>query len=209
MPILTRSSLGSYEAYRPDSDEFQSSDMGRELDGWPGEVWINVSSPSVRSIMTKRMDLAAEKGCDAVDPDNMDAYQNEDGLGLTETDAVEYVRFLSRGAVARNMSIGLKNADAIIPRVISLVHFSVNEQCHEYNECDAYEMFTDNDKPVFNIEYPDSAPEISTSQRKKYCATTGGGKGAENFSIMLKKMNLDGWVQYCDGQIETTEMSSG
>jgi hypothetical protein len=44
------------------------------LDGWPGEVWVNISSTNVRNIMSKRLELASHKGCDAVDPDNMDGY---------------------------------------------------------------------------------------------------------------------------------------
>ena len=33
--------------------------------------------------------------------------------------------------------------------------FAVNEQCHEYDECEAYAPFVDQDKPVFNAEYAD------------------------------------------------------
>jgi hypothetical protein len=69
-------SAGSYEPSRPDSRDFQSSDYGSELDGWPGERWLNIKSSNVRNIMSKRIELAAEKGCDAIDPDNMDAYVN-------------------------------------------------------------------------------------------------------------------------------------
>jgi hypothetical protein len=34
--------------------------------------------------MSSRLDMAQQKGCDGVDPDNIDAYGNENGLGLTE-----------------------------------------------------------------------------------------------------------------------------
>jgi glycosyl hydrolase family 114 len=67
-------SAGSYEPGRPDSKDFQEGDMGKGLDGWPGEKWLNVSSPSVRSIMSKRIELAAKKGCHAIDPDNVDGF---------------------------------------------------------------------------------------------------------------------------------------
>lgn len=61
-------SAGSYEPNRPDSGDFTSSDKGSGLDGWPGEYWLNLKSANVRSIMTKRIELAASKGCDAIDP---------------------------------------------------------------------------------------------------------------------------------------------
>ena len=67
-------SAGSYESYRPDSGEFDQEDLGLELDGWPGERWLNLSSPNVRDIMKARMELSHEKGCDGVDPDNVDGF---------------------------------------------------------------------------------------------------------------------------------------
>lgn len=72
--VICYFSAGSYEHYRPDSGEFEEDDMGEELDGWPGERWLNISSPGIRDIMAKRIKLAAEKGCDAIDPDNVDGY---------------------------------------------------------------------------------------------------------------------------------------
>lgn len=99
------------------------------------------------------------------------------------------------------MAIGLKNAGAIIPSVLSSVDFSVNEQCAQYNECDTFTPFTDDDKPVFQIEYPRGAPGgIKTAAAKDSC----GSKGSEDFSIVLKGMDLDGWVQYCDGKTYNT-----
>jgi hypothetical protein len=67
-------SAGSYEPNRPDSVHFATTDMGDDLDGWPGERWLNLKSDNVASIMKARIQLAAKMGCDAVDPDNMDAY---------------------------------------------------------------------------------------------------------------------------------------
>jgi len=48
--------------------------MGNGLTGWKGERWLNISSANVRSIMTARIQLAAQKGCDGIDPDNVDGY---------------------------------------------------------------------------------------------------------------------------------------
>lgn len=206
--VICYFSAGSYEPDRPDSSDFKSSDKGKELDGWPGEYWLNLSSSNVRNIMKKRLDVAVQKGCDAVDPDNMDGYDNDNGLGLTEDDSVDYVEFLSQEAQARNLSMGLKNAGAIIKRVLPLVHFSVNEQCHQYSECTTYTPFVDAGKPVFNIEYPDGAPKVSVSSRNKYCSTSGDGEGATKFSTVIKKMDLDGWVEFCNGTTDTTALSS-
>ena len=78
--VICYFSAGSYEPNRPDSSQFQSSDMGSGVSGWPGEKWLNISSANVRSIMAARIQLAAQKGCDAIDPDNVDGYVSESFL---------------------------------------------------------------------------------------------------------------------------------
>lgn len=39
--------------------------------------------------MLARLDRAQTLGCDGVDPDNVDAYNNDNGLNLTENDAIK------------------------------------------------------------------------------------------------------------------------
>lgn len=72
--VICYFSAGSYEDFRPDKDRFTAADLGKVLDGWPNEKWLKLSSPNVRSIMSDRIKLAASKGCDAIDPDNVDGY---------------------------------------------------------------------------------------------------------------------------------------
>lgn len=69
--------------------KFKESDLGKPLDGWEDERWLNVKSQNVRKIMRARLDLAAQKNCDGVEPDNVDEYDNDNGLKLTERDAIE------------------------------------------------------------------------------------------------------------------------
>ncbi|KAH7239536.1 glycoside hydrolase superfamily [Fusarium tricinctum] len=199
--VICYFSAGSYENWRDDKEYFHEADLGKPLDGWPGERWLNVSSPNVRSIMKKRIEMAAKKGCDAIDPDNVDGFQNNNGLKLTQNDTVNFVKFLSETAASFNMSTGLKNAGSVISEVISDVHFSVNEQCVEYSECDTFAPFIDRGKPVFHIEYPKGAPgKISTKTVGAICSGKGKANGSKGFSTVIKKMNLDTWVEYCDGK---------
>lgn len=72
--VICYFSAGSWETYRPDAGLFAPQDIGNNLNGWPGERWLNTQSKSVRDIMANRIKLAAEKGCDAVDPDNIDGF---------------------------------------------------------------------------------------------------------------------------------------
>ena len=72
--VICYFSGGSYEPNRPDSKDFEQGDMGKTLDGWPDEKWLKLGSENVRKIMKGRVELAREKGCDGVDPDNVDGY---------------------------------------------------------------------------------------------------------------------------------------
>ncbi|KAL8784318.1 MAG: hypothetical protein Q9213_004027, partial [Squamulea squamosa] len=108
--VICYFSAGSYEEWRPDEGRFEKSDKGNPLVDWEGESWLDTNSKNVKSIMLERLDLAAKKGCDGVDPDNVDAYNNDNGLGLTTKDAEDFVNFLANEAHNRNLSIGLKNA---------------------------------------------------------------------------------------------------
>ncbi|POR39124.1 Uncharacterized protein TPAR_00684 [Tolypocladium paradoxum] len=207
--VICYFSAGSWEDWRADKAKFDKADMGNELDGWPGEKWLNVSSPSVRNIMKERIKLAASKGCMAIDPDNVDGYQNDNGLGLTSDAAADYVKFLAKEAASYNMSTGLKNAADIVEDVLDVVQFSVNEQCIELAECESFAPFIKAKKPVFNIEYPQGAPDgLSVQVTDDICSRKGNATGTDGFSTVIKKMNLDGWVQYCDGNRYTTPINS-
>ncbi|CAO1626334.1 unnamed protein product [Parajaminaea phylloscopi] len=202
--VICYFSAGSYENWRPDAKNWTKADYGKGLDGWDGEWWSNTKSSNVRDIMRKRLQLAASKGCDGVDPDNIDAYNNDNGLGLTQADAIDYVQFLATEAKALGLSIGLKNSAEIIPSVLSSMQWSVNEQCAQYNECEPYAAFIKAGKPVFHIEYPkgdktNNNKAVTGSKATKACTA----KGADNFSTLIKNINLDGWTQTCSGQKKT------
>ncbi|PLN82267.1 putative endo alpha-1,4 polygalactosaminidase [Aspergillus taichungensis] len=196
--VICYFSAGSYENWRPDKGDFAAKDLGAVMDGWPDEKWVNVSGKSVRDVMSKRLDMAAEKGCDGVDPDNVDGYDNKNGVGLTKAQAADFVNWLADEAHARGMSVGLKNAAAIIPAVIDNMQWSVNEQCAQYDECDTYAAFVENDKPVFHIEYPkgdttNNNVRVSQTKVDEACDFQDSG----NFSTVIKNMNLDDWIQRC------------
>ncbi|CZS97674.1 hypothetical protein WAI453_008773 [Rhynchosporium graminicola] len=191
--VICYFSAGSYEDFRPDAKDFKKEDYGKGLDGWPGEWWLNVSSPNVRKIMTSRIQMAKDKGCDGVDPDNVDGYDNDTGFDLTKQQSVDFMTFMAIEAHSRNMSIGLKNAGGIVNSTLPIMQWQVNEQCLQYQECDSFTPFIEANKPVFHIEYPKSAPSISSNDNRTFCdKSTDTG-----FSTLLKNMNLDNWYQTC------------
>ena len=54
-----------------DWPQFQETDKGGCLGGWSGERWLDVRKDGVWKVMKDRIKLASDKGCDAIDPDNM------------------------------------------------------------------------------------------------------------------------------------------
>jgi hypothetical protein len=74
--VICYFSAGTAEDWRSDYRDFAASDVGKVLPEWPNEKWIRVGSQAIRNIMTKRIKLAAEKGCDAIDPDNTGMFRD-------------------------------------------------------------------------------------------------------------------------------------
>ena len=148
-------SAGSYEDYRDDRELFLPNTLGNTLDGWDNERWLYIRSANVHSIMKKRLDIAKNKGCDGVEPDNMDGYTNNSGFNLTSQDQLAYNRFIANEAHKRGLAVGLKNDLDQISELVEYFDFAVNEQCFEYNECDALLPFINQGKPVLTAEYLD------------------------------------------------------
>jgi hypothetical protein len=188
--VICYFSAGSYENWREDAKNFTKSELGSAEQGWEGEWWLDVRQTGVRNNMLWRLDLAKSKGCDGVDPDNMDAYNNKNGLGLTQTDAINYMTFLSQNAHSRNLAIGLKNAVEIVSSVIELVEWQVNESCEVYSECATLKPFITENKPVFHIEYP---ANYKSATVQKICTA----KDITGFSTLIKDDDLDNFVISC------------
>lgn len=104
-----------------------------------------------------------------------------------------YLSFLADAAHSRGLAIGLKNASEIVSQIIDQMQWEVNEQCVQYDECDTFQPFIAADKPVFHIEYPDTAPNVDAATEKKICSNAG----AKGFSTLLKNMALDDWYYAC------------
>lgn len=151
--VICYFSAGSFEDFRDDADEFLPADMGKTLEGWPGERWLDIRSPNVHRIMLDRLDAAVLRGCDGVEPDNVDGFANDTGFPLTPTDQLAFNRFLANGAHRRGLGVALKNDLDQIPELVDYFDLSVNEQCHEFVECGLLQPFVDAGKPVFNAEY--------------------------------------------------------
>jgi len=179
-------SAGSWEDWRSDAGQFPESVLGSELEGWPGERWLDIRQMDVLApIMAARLDLAAQKGCDGVDPDNVEGYANDSGFPLTPQDQAAYNIWLAAQAHSRGLAVGLKNDLAQIPDLISYFDWQLNEQCFQYNECDLLLPFIQASKPVFGIEYQ--------GDPASFCPQAN----SMNYDTLVKNLDLDAWRSAC------------
>jgi endo-alpha-1,4-polygalactosaminidase (GH114 family) len=190
--VICYFSGGSYESWRDDSGDFANEVLGNDLDGWEGEKWLDIRAQSLEPIMRARLNLAQQKGCDGVEPDNMDGYTNNSGFNLTAQDQLKYNKFIANEARKRGLSVGLKNDLNQIATLEPFFDFAVNEQCHSYSECDYMQPFIDAAKPVFNAEYEQKYIDNTNGARDDLCTQTLSLK----FQTLILPMDLDDSFRY-------------
>jgi hypothetical protein len=184
--VICYVSAGSYENWRSDRSRFPAAVLGKTLDGWPDERWLDVRRWDVLApIMKTRFTACKAKGFDAVDPDNMDGYANDNGLGLTAADQLLYNRRIAALAHSLGLAAGLKNDLEQIPQLVASYDFAVNEQCAQYRECALLTPFIRANKPVFEIEYEVPATSYCTASKRL------------GLLPLRKKLELTAWLQRC------------
>jgi hypothetical protein len=190
--VLCYFSAGSYEPWRPDADRFPEDAIGEPLDGWPDERWVDPTDPAVRDVMLGRLDLAGEKGCDGVEPDNVTAYESDSGFGINATEQLDYNRFLADEGHRRGLAVALKNDVEQIPKLVDWFDLTVNEECHDYDECATLRPFVQADKAVLNAEYVDRWADAA-DKADEVC---GGEPG---LSTIVKGWDLGPELLACPG----------
>ena len=185
--VICYFSAGSAENWRKDFAQFDKADLGKKLDGWEGERWLDIRSQNVWNILLSRLDLAKTKGCDGVEPDNVDAYLNDSGFHLTAEQQLTFNRHLANAAHERGLSVGLKNDVEQAGELVEYFDFTLNEQCHEYDEYELLQPFLDTGKAVFNAEYAQTA-----SEAKELSATLCPKSTKMGLRTLILPLELDG-----------------
>lgn len=191
--VICYFSAGSWEDWRVDANGFPNAAIGEPLAGWPGERWLDTRHPDVRSRMIERLDLAQDKHCDGVEPDNVDGLFNETGFDLDQDDTVEYLAFLVDAARQRRLAIGLKNLPELAPSLEPLFDFALTESCVEFDECAAFAAFVSAGKAVLHVEYVDDAAQLEGG-----LADVCGAGQAASFSSAVATESLDGHWLSCE-----------
>ncbi|MFJ8061397.1 endo alpha-1,4 polygalactosaminidase [Streptomyces sp. NPDC096142] len=156
-----------------------------------GEAMLDIGTPAKRARIAEKVDdwidSCADKGFDAVEPDNYDSYTRAPHGLLTAADAEAFQTLLARHAHARHLAIAQKNTLELAKdhKRVGL-DFAVVEECGQYDECGSYvDAFGDH---VIVVEYTEKGME-------KACAGWG-----DRISIVRRDLDVtpaahDGYVR--------------
>ncbi|MER7922893.1 endo alpha-1,4 polygalactosaminidase [Streptomyces sp. NPDC096057] len=160
-----------------------------------GEAMLDIGTPAKRARIAEKVDdwidSCADKGFDAVEPDNYDSYTRAPHGLLTAADAEAFQTLLARHAHARHLAIAQKNTlELAKDRKRVGLDFAVVEECGQYDECGSYvDSFGDH---VIVVEYTEKGME-------KACEGWG-----DRISIVRRDLDVtpaghDGYVrETCD-----------
>jgi hypothetical protein len=168
---------GSWTDYRPDAGKFPASVIGAKIDGF-SDKWTDIRSPLLRPIVEARIQMCAQKGFDAVEPDLEDGYSNNTGFPLTSNDQIVFNTWIAETVHKYGMSVLLKGDPEQAKRLAPTVDFFLNEECNSYNECTLYPALAASGKTVLNAEYSGKCPTTAAP--------------LTNLNTTLFKVDLDG-----------------
>lgn len=187
--VICYLSAGTWEDWRPDKDQFPREVIGREYEGWQGERWLDIRRIELLApVMRSRLDLCKQKGFDAVEPDNLDGYDNETGFPLTVSDQLRYNQWLANEAHQRGLSIGLKNDPDQATQLEPYFDWALAEDCFTEDWYGQMLPFIKAGKAVFAAEYSDTGVSLVDVCRQAQSL---------HFSVIHKNRDLDAYRKTC------------
>jgi hypothetical protein len=200
--------LPTGETWRPDYPQYSSFNascggclFGKPVGGFRDEFWLNINTnvsgvnPNTGQTETAqqfiidelsaRLDKARSLGVDAIEFDNVDAYQNKTGLTISAATQEQFDATIANLAHSKGFTVGLKNDLGQANDLQPYFDFAINEQCWQYNECNypppGLQVWPGTyGKAVFNVEYKLAA--------SKFCLQANSA--SYNFNSILKNVNL-------------------
>ncbi|HEX3765284.1 MAG TPA: endo alpha-1,4 polygalactosaminidase [Kofleriaceae bacterium] len=160
---------GTAENFRPDfpayakfNDKHDGALFGNPVSDFPSEFWLNINNnvgqrDFILHRVSERLDRCVDVGFDAVEFDNVDAWENDTGLEISADTQLVFNSMLANLAHHKGLTVGLKNDVEQLGELKPYFDFAINEQCFEFDECDdpppGLPAWPDSGKAVFNVEY--------------------------------------------------------
>jgi hypothetical protein len=198
--------VGVYETYRSDKHLFPASVIGLPDHNWDSSYWLDIRRIDIlEPIMKSRLKMCADKGFDAVEPDQMDGWENPTGFPLTYDDQLRYNRAIAQWAHELNLSVGMKSNIVQAKDLVNDFDWVLNEECFEYNEClnpwdprfrrtfEGLQLFTRQNKAVWVAEYKN----YSSAEWSNICTVSSQQRW--NTARYRLDLPLNGGRQPCAG----------
>jgi hypothetical protein len=177
---------GSWESFRPDRDTFAPELLGNVYAGFEDERWLDIRRVDLlQPILEARIEMCRDKGFDAVDPDNVNGYENDTGFPLTASDQLRFNTFLANLVHAHGMAVALKNDGPQAATLARYFDFAVVEECFAQRDCRAYRAFVKAGKAAYAIEYAQRSARVCRDARRW------------RFSVIFKHMSLRSYRRTC------------
>jgi hypothetical protein len=147
---------GTWEKWRADAGSFPRRILGRP-NGWPGERWLDIRKLRVlEPIMIKRFKMCRRKGFDALEPDNIDGWENSTGFAISGAQQLTYNEWIARTAHRLGLAVFQKNDPEQTSTLQPFFDGALDEQCRQYEECSDLQPYLAAGKPVLDAEYQSS-----------------------------------------------------
>ena len=194
--VIAYVSVGSWEDWRPDKNDFPLEIIGNNYPGWEGEKFLDIRNiDALAPIMRARLDMIKEKGFDGVEPDNMDLNSwttAELGFEITDADVIAYSKWLANEAHERGLSIGQKNATDLADQLVDTFDWILLEDAFYDGLENEAKVYITNNKAVFATEYTDNVNVLVFEG--SICPKAKTLK----FSAILKNRELDNFIKVCN-----------
>ena len=152
--VICYLSVGTAENWRPDYKRFPPSVLGGADEGWPGERWLDIRQIGVIGpIMEARFQMCRQKGFDAVEPDNIEAYSNNSGFQITGAEQLAYNEWVAVHVHALGMAVFQKNDAEQTAQLHTFFDGALSEECNRYAECAEFAPYLAAGEPVLDAEY--------------------------------------------------------
>jgi hypothetical protein len=100
--------------------------------------------------------MCARKGFDALEPDNIDGWDNNTGFPITGAQQVAYDSWIAQTAHQLGLAVFQKNDPEQAATLEPYFDGDLDEQCRQYAECGDLQPYLNAGKPVLDAEYKSS-----------------------------------------------------
>jgi len=103
--------------------------------------------------MIARFRMCKQKSFDAIEPDNIEGYENDTGFPITAQEQLSYDEWIAEEAHSLGLAVFQKNDLDQVGTLAPYFDGALTEECNYYGECPQFERYLQAGKPVLNAEY--------------------------------------------------------